>query len=79
MSETVSISPGVNGRRFIPATQWSKFHSWPSLGGLRNLIFKGKENGFDSCIVRVGRRVLIDEARFFQWMDLQKQNEGKTK
>ncbi len=36
---------------------------------LRNLIFKAKGNGLEIAIVRLGRRVLIDEAAFFQWLD----------
>lgn len=51
----------------IPVTKWPEHHSWPPIGGLRHLIFKAKENGFEQCVVRVGRRVLIDEASFFEW------------
>ena len=63
-------------RRLIPATQWPEYHSWPSLGGLRHLIFYADENGFKSVIRRVGRRVLIDEAAFFEWVDQQNQRPG---
>ena len=55
-------------KRFIPVTQWPQFHAWPPLGGLRHLIFHAKENGFDQCIIRAGRRVLIDEAAFMGWL-----------
>lgn len=36
---------------------------------LRWLIFNGRENGFNNCIVRIGRKVLIDLDKFEQWMD----------
>jgi hypothetical protein len=54
--------------RFIPVPEWPKHHPWPPLGGLRHLIFNAKANGFDKCIRRVGRRVLIDEAAFVEWV-----------
>lgn len=38
---------------------------------IRWLIYNSKENGFDACIVRLGRKVLIDLARFESWMDEQ--------
>ncbi len=38
-------------------------------GGLRHLIFNENINGFHKCIRRIGRRVLIDEAAFFEWVN----------
>jgi len=64
-------------KRFIPVANWSQFHSWPPLGGLRHLIFHEKENGFDECIVRAGRRVLINEQAFFSWLEAQKKGGAK--
>ncbi|MBI1318321.1 MAG: hypothetical protein GC168_05125 [Candidatus Hydrogenedens sp.] len=60
--------------RLIPLTKWNDHHDWPPIGGLRHLVFNAKENGFERCIRRVGRRVLIDEAAFFAWVD--EQNAG---
>jgi len=42
-------------------------------GGLRHLIFHAEKNGFDKCIRRIGRKVLIDEMEFFRWVDQQNQ------
>lgn len=56
---------------FIPATDWDKHHPWPPIGGLRHLIFNAETNGFNRVIRRIGRRVLIDEAAFFIWVDTQ--------
>ena len=39
---------------------------------LRWLIFNGKSNGFDGCLVRVGRKVFIDRQRFGQWIEGQR-------
>lgn len=52
-----------------------------SQGSLRNLIHlsteryssKGKipGNGLDMALVRIGRKLLIDDAKFFEWIDAQ--------
>lgn len=55
--------------RYIPVPNWEKHHEWPRIGGLRNLIFNRHTNGFDKVIKKVGKRVLIDEAAFFQWVE----------
>ena len=57
-----------------------KFPPFPQ-GSLRNLIFLAETrktskgtingNGLDVALVRIGRKLLIDEARFFQWVDEQ--------
>lgn len=60
--------PDIQTTRLIPVPEWNKHHSWPPVGGLRHLIFHAKEKGFDKVVRRVGRRVLIDEAAFFQWV-----------
>ena len=58
--------------RYFTVRQWTEQHPYPPLGGLRHLIFHAKQNGFDAVIRRLGRRVLIDEAAFFAWVDAQK-------
>jgi len=57
--------------RLIPVTRWNDHHEWPPQGGLRHLIFNAKTNGFDRVVKRAGRRVLLDEAAFFQWVESQ--------
>ena len=64
------------GTRFIPASDWNKYHPWPPIGGLRHLIFYADQNGFNEVITRVGRRVILNEKKFFEYME--KQN-AKTK
>jgi hypothetical protein len=51
--------------RLIPISQWNEFHTWPPQGGLRRLVFHENTNGFKTAFVRVGRRVLVNEAEFF--------------
>ena len=55
-------------RRLIPVPKFNEFHPDPTPAALRWLIFTNK-NGFDRCVVRRGRRVLIDEIAYFQWLE----------
>ena len=57
--------------RLIPLTEWNEHHPWPPLGGLRHLVYFAHSNGFCAVVRRVGRRVLLDEAAFFAWVDEQ--------
>ena len=56
-------------RKLIPVPQWNDHHLWPPIGGLRHLIFNKDTNGFAMCVVKLGRSVLIDEEKFFEWVD----------
>jgi len=55
--------------RLLPVTQWNDYHPWPPIGGLRHLIFFEHQNGFSRCVKRIGKRVLIDEQEFFNWIE----------
>ena len=54
--------------KLIPVPEWNHYHLYPPIGQLRALIFNADKNGFNRCIVRICRRVLIDEAAFFTWV-----------
>lgn len=64
-------------RRLLTVSQWNQFYPWPTPAGLRHLIFYAKTNGFHQVMRRVGRRVLIDEAEFFRWLDEQRFDRGQ--
>jgi hypothetical protein len=36
------------------------------------MVFNAHQTGFDKCVIRIGRRVLIDEQAFFEWARNQK-------
>jgi hypothetical protein len=40
-----------------------------SESALRWLRFNGSENGFDGCVIKLGRRVLLDAAAFERWLE----------
>ena len=67
----------------LTVSQFIKKHPFISNGGLRFQIFDAKNNGLEKAeaVVRMGRRVLIDEGRYFAWIESQqKDNEmgGKS-
>lgn len=46
-----------------------------SEGALRWLVFNREQNGLDNAIVRIGRKVFIDRARFDAWLDAQRETQ----
>jgi hypothetical protein len=40
-----------------------------TMGGLRMLLFHSRTNGLESCVVRLGRKLLIDEVAFVRWLE----------
>ncbi len=66
---TITALPKSTHSRVIPLTKWNEYHEWPPLGGLRHLVFNANTNGFDKVMRKVGRRVLIDEDAFFEWVN----------
>jgi len=68
-------------RALSTVRQFSEKYPAFSQGSLRNLIHlsteryssKGKipGNGLDIALVRIGRKLLIDESKFFEWIELQ--------
>jgi len=57
--------------KLIPVTHWNQHYEWPTIAGLRYLIFNEHQNGFSKCVKRVGRRVLIDSELFRAWVEEQ--------
>lgn len=57
----------------LTVNQFSANHQAFRLGGLRALIFNARQNGLaeSGAIVRIGRKVLIDESLFFGWVQSQ--------
>ena len=73
-------------RSLLTVAQFAKKHPAFTQGGLRWLIFNAKPrvcslgqveaNGLQDAVVRVGRRVLIDEDLFFNWVGSQQDIDG---
>jgi len=58
--------------------QFAENHQAFTQGGLRSLIFNEHQNGLaeSGVIVRIGRKVLIDEGKFFAWIEAQNRKEA---
>ena len=74
--------PAISQPRTLSTVrQFSEKNPAFSQGSIRNLIHlsteryssKGKipDNGLDTALVRIGRKVLIDDQKFFLWIDAQ--------
>ena len=59
--------------------QFSERHPFISQGGLRFQIFNSKDNDLEQlgALVRLGKRVLINEPKYFEWIDSQQDDSGK--
>ena len=74
-------STAAQPRTLLTVRQFSEKHQAFPQGAIRNLTFLAKSrktskgtiegNGLAVALVRIGRKLLIDEAKFFQWVDEQ--------
>lgn len=64
-------SSATTERALVSVNQWCARHPGFSQGGMRHLIFNAATNGLaeSGAVLRCGRKVLIDEARFMAWLD----------
>lgn len=45
---------------------------------LRSWVFYRTENGFEQCVVRIGRKLLINETSVFEWINRQNEESKQT-
>ena len=74
---TINTTQKENFGKLIPVTKWNEYYDFPTIGGLRALIFNAKKNGFDKVIRRIGGRVLVKEDAYFDWVEEIQKNGGK--
>jgi hypothetical protein len=55
---------------YLTVQQFTSKHAAFTIGSIRFLIFNEHQNGLSESgvIVRIGRRILIDEEKFFGWV-----------
>ena len=58
---------------YLTVPQFTVKHKAFTNGGIRALIFNEHSNGLakSGAIVRIGRKVLLHEAKFFAWVETQ--------
>jgi hypothetical protein len=61
---------------YLTVRQFSEKHPAFTQGVLRYIIFNEKTNGFDRCIKRLGRKILLEEAAVFKWLNEQNQQQS---
>lgn len=77
MASTNETTASSEQRDLATVRQFCERYPAFTVGGLRWLLFNRYDNGLDAAVVRVGpRRVLIDVARFFEWVDQQNVSTG---
>ncbi len=69
-------SPAPESRSLLTVSQFAQKHPAFTEGGLRYHIFHADKNGFNQCIRRIGRKVLLDEQAVFRWVDSQPPTQG---
>ena len=76
-----SVTKQTTERTICSVRQFSDRNPAFSQGALRYLIFNAKSNGLQNsgALVRLGRRVLIDESKFFKWLDDQQDRKAVQK
>ena len=55
-------------QKFYTVKQFSSFNNIKE-GTVRNWIFQSEEIGFNKCIYRIGRKILISQEKFEIWME----------
>ena len=65
-------------RVLLTVGQFCDKHRFISEGGVRFQIFNQQTNGLEKsgALIRLGRKILIDENKYFEWIDDQ-QNSGE--
>jgi len=79
LASRVSTSSAESRVQRILSTvpQFCQRHPAFTLGGIRWLLFQRDTNGLQHAVVRLGQKILIDEARFFEWLDSQQKEANK--
>lgn len=65
--------------QYLTPRQFIAKHTWATNGGMRHYLFYGETNGLNKsgAILRIGRKILINEEKFFEWIEtLNKSNSG---
>ena len=63
------MTQNIKKQNLIAVSQWNRYHDFPTVGALRNLIFFADRNGIDKCVRKIGGRLYIEETAFFEWVE----------
>jgi len=55
--------------RLLTVKKFVEEGHYPNHGGIRSILFNSRQNGFDKCVRRIGRRILIDVDAYYSWIE----------
>jgi len=73
--QTMQSAPAAsNAPVYSTVKQFSEKHPAFTVGSLRALIFNASSNGLNEsdAIVRVGRRILLSDTKFYDWLEAER-------
>lgn len=76
LNQPQNSEPGANLNDLMTIKQLITGNPAFTEGGIRALVFHGHRNGFNTCIRRIGRKILISRVAFVSWINTQ--NGGKS-
>ena len=59
----------MNKRSIMTVEQLCDAHPAFTPASVRWWLFRREENGLNRAVIRLGRKLLIDESAFFDWLD----------
>ena len=69
MVESIATKKSSPVSNLFTVRQLIERHPFLREGGLRWALFHRHRNGLEACIKHLGRKILIDEEAFFDWLD----------
>ena len=71
MNQLTAVTTAPPSRTLLTIRQFAKRNPFITEAGLRYQIFNRQTNGLESsgALVRLGRKILIDENKYFGWVD----------
>ena len=63
---------------WIQLTKWDEHFDYPTLGTMKMLAYKRKENGADTFLVMINGRLYVSVSKFNEWMYSHLEDEKKN-
>lgn len=78
-NENFSTEPQAPTYSYLTVNQLCEKHKAFKVGGIRSQIFNADKNGLkeSGAIVRNGRKILINESKWFSWLEAKNQGGEK--
>lgn len=58
--------------KYVTVKQLVNMYPFLNEGGVRSLIFNREKNGFDQCMIKLRKKILIDLEKFDAWIQSHK-------